>query len=73
MSTLRCEKGLEHLDWVNFDQINNVVMEEWQSMRDITVLDGDTLHGSRVINEWGLGFGSSYLIKGRGWQPYGAC
>ena len=38
-------------------------MEEWQSMRDNAFLDGDTLHGSRVINEWGLGFGSSYLIK----------
>ena len=64
MSTLRCEKGLEHLEWVNFDQINNVVMEEWPSMKDNAFLDGDALHGSSVINEWGLGFGSSHLIKG---------
>ena len=50
---------------VNFDQINGVAMEEWHSMRDNAVLDGDTLHGSSVINGWGLWFGSSYLIKGR--------
>ena len=42
-------------------------------MRDNAVLYGDTLHGSKVINEWGLRFGSSYLIKGRGWQPYSLC
>ena len=45
-------------------------MEEWHSMRDNTILDGDTLHGSSVINEWGLGFGSSDLMKGGGWHPY---
>ena len=39
-------------------------------MRDNAVLDGDTLHGSSVINGWGLGFGSSFLIKLRGWKPY---
>jgi len=53
------------MDWVKFDQINSVVMEEWHSMRDNTVLDGD--------NGWGLGFGSSFIIKGRGWQPYSLC
>ena len=42
-------------------------------MRDIAVLYGDALRGSSVINEWGLGFGSSFLIKGRGWQPYSLC
>ena len=51
-----CEQGQKHVDKVNFDQINNVVMEEWHSMRDNTVLDGDTLHGSSVINGWGLVF-----------------
>ena len=34
-------------------------------MRHIVVLDGDALHGSSAIIGWGLGFGSSYLIKGR--------
>ena len=24
-----CEKGLENEDWVNFDQTNNAVLEEW--------------------------------------------
>ena len=42
-------------------------------MRENTVLDGDSWHGSSVINEWGLGFGSYYLIKGRGWKPYSLC
>ena len=57
-----CEKGLDHLDWVNLDQINNAVMEEWSSMRDNTVLDGDSLCESSAIIGWGLGFASSYLI-----------
>ena len=38
-----CEKGLDHFDWVNLDQINSDVMEEWSSMRDSAVLDGDAL------------------------------
>ena len=46
-----CEKGLEHVDWVNFDQINSVVMEEWHSLRDNAVLVGDSLHGSSDLNE----------------------
>ena len=29
-----CEKGLDHLDWVNFDEKNNVVMEEWHLLWD---------------------------------------
>ena len=55
IETLVCEKGLEHEDWVNFDQINKVVMEEWHSLRDIAVLVGDSLHGSSDLNEWGQG------------------
>ena len=38
--TLRCEKGLEHEDWVNFDQINSDVMEDWHSWWDNAVLEG---------------------------------
>ena len=29
---LRCEQGLKQVEWVNFDQINNAVMEEWTFM-----------------------------------------
>ena len=57
-----CEKGLDHFDWVNLDQINNVVMEEWSSMRDNTVLDGDALCECSDFFGWVLGFTSSYLI-----------
>ena len=57
-----CEKGLDHFDWVNLDQINNAVMEEWSSMKDNAVLDGDALCGSSAFIGWGLGFESSYLI-----------
>ena len=38
-----CEQGLDHFDWVKLDQINNTVMEEWSSMRDTVVLDGNAL------------------------------
>ena len=50
-----CKKALEHEDWVKFDQINSVVMEEWHSLRDIEVLVGDSLHGISDLNEWGQG------------------
>ena len=43
--TLRCEKGLEHEYWVNFDQINNAVMEEW------TFMEGQRIFGGRS-NTW---------------------
>ena len=36
-------KGVECFDWVNHDQIYNIVLEEWPSMRHNTVLDGDGL------------------------------
>ena len=50
-----CEKGLVHVDWVNFDQINSVVMEEWHSWWDSAVLEGDGLHGGSDLIEWGQG------------------
>ena len=50
-----CEKGLEHIDWVNFDQINNVVMEERHSLWDNVVLEGDIVHRDSGFNEWGQG------------------
>jgi len=50
-----CEKELEHVYWVNFDQINNVVMEEWHSLWNNVVLEGDSMHGSSGFNEWGQG------------------
>ena len=34
-------KGAECFDWVNHDQINSVVLEEWPSMRRSAVLVGD--------------------------------
>ena len=49
------EKGLEHVDWVNFDQINNAVMEGWHSLWNNAVLEGDSMHGSSGFNEWGQG------------------
>ena len=55
-------KGLDHFDWVNLDQINNIVMEEWSSMRDNTILDGYALCEGTDIFGWGLGFASSYYI-----------
>ena len=61
-------KGAEHFDWVNHDQIYNVVLEEWPSMRHNVVLDGAALCESSVSIEGGLGFASSQIIKGRGWK-----
>ena len=37
-------------------------------MRHNAVLDGAALCEMSVFNEGGLGFASSQLIKGRGWQ-----
>ena len=61
-------KGPESFDWVNHDQINNVVLEEWPSMMHNTVLDGDGSCERSHFNEGGLGFASSQIRKGRGWQ-----
>ena len=36
-------KGAECFDWVNHDQINNVVLEEWPSLRHNTILVGGGL------------------------------
>ena len=47
-----CEKGLDHLDWVNLDQINNIVMEEWELMRDNATLDGYALSECSDIFGW---------------------
>ena len=55
-------KGIDHVDWANLDQIYNAVMEEWPSMRDNVVLDGDDLCECSDIFGWGLGFASSYSI-----------
>ena len=43
-------------------------MEEWPSMRHNTILDGVFWCERSVFNEGGLGFASSQIIKGRGWQ-----
>ena len=61
-------KGAEHFDWVNHDQIYNVVLEEWPLMRHNTVLDGDGPCERSCFIEGGLGFASSQLIKGKGWK-----
>ena len=42
LSTLVCEKGLEHVDWVNFDQINNADME------GVTFIVGHHSFGGRL-------------------------
>ena len=34
-------KGAKYFGWVNHDQIYNVVLEEWPSMRHDAVLYGD--------------------------------
>ena len=52
-------KGLDHFEWVNLDQIYNVVMNEWPSMRDNAVLDGDALCECSDIFGWGLAFENS--------------
>ena len=49
-------KGDEHFDWVNHDQIYNVFLEEWPSMRHNTVLDGDGSCERSYFIEGGLGF-----------------
>ena len=46
---------MEHIECVNFDQINNVFMEEGHSLWDNAVLEGDSMHGSSDFNEWGQG------------------
>ena len=61
-------KGARYFDWVNLDQIYNVVLEKWPSMRHNGVLDGDGLCERSYLIESGLGFSSSQLIKGRGWK-----
>ena len=61
-------KGAGYFDWVNHDQIYNVVLEEWTSMRHNTFLDGDGLCERSYFIEGGLGFASYQLIKGRGWH-----
>ena len=53
---------MDHFDWVNLDQINNAVMEEWSSMRDNAILDGDALCECSDIFGWGLGFSRTYSI-----------
>ena len=52
-------KGAGYFDWVNHDQVYNVVLEEWPSMRHNTVLDGDVLCERSYFIEGGLGFISS--------------
>ena len=52
-------KGAGHFDRANLDQIYNVVMEEWPSMRDNAVLDGDALCEIIDFIRSGLGFSIS--------------
>ena len=52
-------KGAEYFDQVNLDQIYNVGLEEWPSMRQSAVLDGDGLCEISDFIEGGLGFTSS--------------
>ena len=61
-------KGVETFDWVNHDQINNDVLEEWPSMMNNIVLEGGGSCERSHFNDGGLGFSSSQLIKGRGWN-----
>ena len=49
-------KGAGYFDWVNHEQIYNVVLEEWPSMRQNAVLDGDGLCERSYFIEGGLGF-----------------
>ena len=60
-------KGAIYLDWVNLDQIYNVILEQWPLMRHNIVLDGDGWCERSDFIEGGLGFAGSKLIKGRGW------
>ena len=52
-------KGARYFDWVNHDQIYNVFLEEWPSMRPNAVLDGDGLCERIYFIEASLGFTSS--------------
>ena len=61
-------KRARYFDWVNLDQIYIVVMEEWPSMRHGVVLYGYSWCQRSYVNEGGLWFASSQLIKGRGWK-----
>ena len=45
-------------------------MEEWPSMRNNAVLDGDAMCERSDLIGSGLGFASSCLIKARGWKHY---
>ena len=60
-------KGAGFFDWVNHDQIYNVVMEERPSMRHNAVLDGDALCERSDFIAGGLWFARFCLMKGRGW------
>ena len=71
-STLRCE-GDGHFDWVNLDQIYSVVMEEWPSMRDSTVLDGGALCERRNLIGSGLGFCKLLSYKRKGMAALEGC
>ena len=42
LSPLVCEKGLEHVDWVKFDQINSVGME------GVAFIEGQHSFGGRL-------------------------
>ena len=52
-------KGDRYFDWVNLDQIYNVVLEEWPSMWHGAVLEGDGFCEREDFIEGGLGFTSS--------------
>ena len=60
-------KGANHLDWVNLDQIYNIVLDEWSSIRHNVILVEDILCERDDSIEGGLGFCtfSSYKRKGK--------
>ena len=60
-------KRANHLDWFNFDQIYNAILEECSSIRHNTILVGDLLCERDEFIEGGLGFCklSSYKRKGK--------
>ena len=68
-----CEKGLDHFDWVNLDQINSVVMEEWPSMRDNAVLDGGALCERSNLIRSGLRFCKLLSCKRKGMVALDGC
>ena len=43
LKTLRCEKGLDHEDWVNFDQI------KWHCYGGVALMVGQHSFGGRLI------------------------